>query len=387
MKQRYDVAIVGAGIMGLAHAYAFARRGRRVIVFERHPWARGASVRNFGMLWPIGQPAGLPRRVALRSREIWTNVLRESGLWFEETGSLHLAYHDDEVSVLGEFLDRAPDQGYEAEWWTAAQIVVRSPLVNPEGLRGALWSPTEICIDPREVVAGLPGWLSKRWGVAFRFGTVVTGYASPLVTAGGEEWEADQLVVCSGDDFETLYPQAFAASGLYRVKLQMMRTQAYRAEVRLGPMLAAGLTLGHYRNFQDCPSLPALRERFEREMPAYRRFGIHVMASQNGAGEITLGDSHEYDDEITPFDKAEIDELILAYLRRFLRLPGMEIRERWNGIYAAHAAELCWTGEPAPGVTIVASPSGRGMTMSFGIAERIVDQFLGPEAEGADHAD
>lgn len=387
MKQRYDVAIVGAGIMGLAHAYAFARRGRRVIVFERHPWARGASVRNFGMLWPIGQPAGLPRRVALRSREIWTNVLRESGLWFEETGSLHLAYHDDEVAVLGEFLDRAPDQGYEAEWWTAAQIVVRSPLVNTEGLRGALWSPTEICIDPREVVADLPGWLSKRWGVAFRFGTVVTGYASPLVTAGGEEWEADQLVVCSGDDFETLYPEAFAASGLYRVKLQMMRTQAYRAEVRLGPMLAAGLTLGHYRNFQDCPSLPALRERFEREMPAYRRFGIHVMASQNGAGEITLGDSHEYDDEITPFDKAEIDELILAYLRRFLRLPGMEIRERWNGIYAAHAAELCWTGEPAPGVTIVASPSGRGMTMSFGIAERIVDQFLGPEAEGADHAD
>jgi FAD dependent oxidoreductase TIGR03364 len=386
MKQRYEVAIVGAGIMGLAHAYAFAKRGKRVIVFERHPKARGASVRNFGMLWPIGQPAGLPRRVALRSREIWADVLRESGLWFEETGSLHLAYHEDEVAVLGEFLDRAADRGYEAEWWPAPQVVTQSPLVNPEGLRGALWSPTEICIDPREVVAGLPKWLSERWGVTFRFRTVVTDYQCPHLMAGGEEWEADQLVVCSGDDFETLYPDAFAASGLYRVKLQMMRTQPYGAEARLGPMLAAGLTLCHYRNFQDCPTLPALQERFARELPAYLRYGIHVMASQNGRGEITLGDSHEYDEAISPFDKGEIDELILAYLRSFLRLPEMEIRERWNGIYAAHAAELCWTGEPAPGVTIVASPSGRGMTMSFGIAERTVEQLLGPQEEGEENA-
>jgi D-hydroxyproline dehydrogenase subunit beta len=90
-QQRFDDAVVGAGILGLAHAYHLARRRRRVIVFERTPRAMGASVRNFGMLWPIGQPLGPLRRLAMRSLELWLEVLESSGQWHEQTGSLHLA--------------------------------------------------------------------------------------------------------------------------------------------------------------------------------------------------------------------------------------------------------------------------------------------------------
>ncbi len=377
MTQQFDDAVVGAGIMGLAHAYALAKRGRRVIVFERNARAMGASVRNFGMLWPIGQPAGTPFQTALRSRAIWLDVLGGSGLWHERTGSLHLAYHDLEAAVLREFIAEAPHGGFECEWREAAQITAQSPVVNPAGLLGGMWSPTEICTDPREVAAGLPAWLNKCYGVQFEFNCAVTAYEQSTVFAGGKVWEAGNLFVCSGEDFQTLYPEAFAASGLYRVKLQMMRSQPFGDELRIGPMLAAGLTLTHYKNFQDCPSLPGLRERFAREMPDYVRYGIHVMASQHARGEITIGDSHEYNDEITPFDKEEINELILAYLRTFLHIPQLQIVQRWNGVYAAHPAELCWTDRPAPGATIIASPSGRGMTMSFGIAEKIVAEVLG----------
>ena len=78
-RASYDDIVVGAGVIGLAHAYHLASRGRRVAVFDRSPAAAGASVRNFGMLWPIGQPLGELRALALRSLEIWLEVLRAGG--------------------------------------------------------------------------------------------------------------------------------------------------------------------------------------------------------------------------------------------------------------------------------------------------------------------
>ncbi len=149
MSSSFDDAIVGAGIIGLAHAFHLARQGQRVVVFERSPRACGASVRNFGMLWPIGQPAGAMHTMALRSREIWLEVLAASGLWHEQCGSLHLAYRDDEAQVLGEFADGAAHNGYSCELLSPAEVAARSPAVKSRGLKAGLWSPTETCVDPR----------------------------------------------------------------------------------------------------------------------------------------------------------------------------------------------------------------------------------------------
>jgi glycine/D-amino acid oxidase-like deaminating enzyme len=141
-------------------------------------------------------------------------------------------------------------------------------------------------------------------------------------------------------------------------------------------MLAAGLTLRHYRSFEGCPSLDSLRERVARETPALDRFGIHVMASQNGRGEVVVGDSHEYGDAIEPFDRAEIESLILDYLRGFLDIPDFRIAARWSGIYAKHPTETTLIARLAPGATVIACLGGAGMTLSFGVADRVVRDVL-----------
>ena len=376
MSQRFDDAVVGAGIIGLAHAYWLAQRGRRVLVLERSPRASGASVRNFGMLWPIGQPAGRRRAMALRSLDTWLTVLDAAGLWHERSGSLHLAYHEDEARVLHEFAAAASSRGFFiCEVLEPREVLGRCPYVKPDGLRGGLWSPTETCVDPREVIAGLPGYLGTL-GVECQLGCAVKGYDRPQVFAGGRKWHADRLWVCTGDDLQTLYPEVYQGSGLVRCKLQMMRS-APLERWRMGPMLAAGLTLRHYPSFADCPSLPAAQERIAREMPAYDRYGIHVMAAQNGNGEVIIGDSHEYEKAIEPFDSRQIEELILSYVNTFLEAPGLQIAAHWHGTYVKHPAEPYFVARPSAGVTVVTGLGGAGMTLSFGLAEQVVKESLG----------
>jgi D-hydroxyproline dehydrogenase subunit beta len=376
-KTKYDVAVVGAGILGLAHAHFLARRGMRVIVFERQRQACGASIRNFGMIWPIGQPLGALYRLARRSREIWLEVLTASGLWHRQCGALHLAFHDDEAQVLREFVAESAGPDRPCELWTPAQIGQRFPAVVPAGLRAGLWSPIELAVDPRQVLAGLPAWLEKTGLVDFAFGTPVLGFDLPRVITPNGDWSARRLVICTGTDFRELAPTAFAASGMVPVKLQMMRSQAFGDRFQLGTHLAAGLTLRHYASFAQCPTLPALARRLDEELPEYGRHGIHVLVSQNEHGELTIGDSHAYGDAIEPFDNPRIDELILSYLRTFVRIPDLTIASRWHGTYVKSATSAFVVAHLTPHALAVTGVGGAGMTLSFGLAEQVVQDWLG----------
>jgi D-hydroxyproline dehydrogenase subunit beta len=371
----YDDAVVGAGIIGLAHAYHLASRGRKVVVLERHPRAQGASIRNFGMLWPIGQPAGRQRDLAMRSREIWREVLDRAGIWHDPAGSLHLAHADDEAAVLEEFGREACEHGFPCQMLSPIEATARSPHIRSDNLVAALWSPTEATVDPRVTLDLLPKWLRTALGVTFEFGAAITICEPPRLHAGSRAWIAERIWICGGDDLQTLYPDELGRADLVRCKLQMMRTQPM--PWHLGPMLAGGLTLLHYRGFAHCRSLPAVRRRLEQERPDHLAHGVHVLVSQSSRGQLTLGDSHEYDEDIEPFDKASIEALILGALSELVDVPDMRIEERWHGTYVKHPAAAFVVLNPAPSVVAVTGVGGAGMTLSFGLADQVVRGELG----------
>lgn len=175
--------VIGSGIAGLAMARGLAVRGYAVTVFERNEKAVGASIRNFGMLWPIGQPNGKLYERALVSKSIWKEICNEADLWYEEGGSLHAAYNEHEQNVIIEFAE-ANKNVRPVAIVSAEEAAEKSEAVNTENLKCALWSGDEMIIESRVAMQKIPAYLNGKYGVAFHFNTAITAIEYPAVRAG-----------------------------------------------------------------------------------------------------------------------------------------------------------------------------------------------------------
>lgn len=369
--------VIGAGIVGLATARALDIRGFSVNVFDKNHKAVGASVRNFGMVWPIGQPSGNLFDRAMISRSIWKEVCTEAGIWYDDTGSLHLAYHPDEWTVLQE-LNTLFLKERKTALLNKEQTLARSEAIVENGLIGSLFSATEVIVDPRQAIELIPAYLEEKYDVTFHWGKCISFITDNTAFIGNhEEYEADLFFICTGADFETLYPEEFDRLQITKCKLQMMRFAPQPQFWKIGPSLCGGLSLAHYGSFKAAPSLPALRKRYNDEMSEYMDWGIHVMVSQNEKGELTVGDSHEYGLTHDPFDKDFINKMVIDYLKTFAKFKSYQLAETWNGVYAKMTngdTEIFFS--PDKDVYILNGVGGAGMTLSFGLAEESVNSII-----------
>jgi len=376
MSHNKKAIVIGAGIVGLAAARALALNGYKVTVIERNEKAIGASIRNFGMVWPIGQPEGELYSRALRSKEIWKEIGDKTKFWYEEAGSLHLAYEKDEWQVLQELYDIFKRNGRPVKLLSPETILRNYEGVNKYNLFGGLFSETETIVDPREAIEKMPSFLEEELGVEFIWGKAVTYAASNKIWIDRETIFADVICICSGSDFENLYPETFNSLDITKCKLQMLRFVNDLNAPRIGTSLCGGLSLIHYNSFKVAPSLSNLYKRYAEEMKEYIRWGIHVMVSQNGQGELTVGDSHEYGLTFDPFDKTPINELILNYLKKFANTEHWKQIETWHGIYPKMTnGDSGLFLETDPGVYILNGMGGAGMTLSFGYAEEMINNL------------
>ena len=368
--------VVGAGILGMATARALAINGYAVKVIERSQFSIGASIRNFGMLWPIGQPDGQLYDRAIRSREIWKEYLNSSSIPFNSCGSLHLAYSKQEWDVLEELSTVFQDSGRPVNLITPEQIGNRFDGIKQTNLKGGLFSNDEVIIDPREGIRNLPTYLNQKLGIEFIWGTTISRVKPGSVFSGSTRFDADLIFICSGADFETLYPEVFNQQKITKCKLQMMRFVSDKPNYNLGTSICGGLSLLHYKSFTASKALETLKAKLQNELPEHLKWGIHVMVSQNMKGELTVGDSHEYGLDFDPFDKHFINQLILDYLKKMVHIDQWRLIESWNGIYPKMTnGKTDLHLEVENSVHIVNGIGGNGMTLSFGFAEEIINKI------------
>lgn len=376
MEKKFDLIIVGSGIVGLAHAYHAAQKNLKIAVLEKNTTQLGASIRNFGNFWPIGQIAengDLDK--ALYSKGVYKELSQKAGFWIDECGSWHLGNTKEERAVFEEFLEKGNPLGYQCSIVEKSELEKEAHLLNLQNIDFALKSETECRINPRKTVPAIAAYLGSLQNIEFFYNTEAQEISAPKVYTNNGVFEANKILICTGFEAWQFYKEALKSEDIAPSKLQMCKTVPQPKEWNLHTSVATGLSCRHYKSFAVCKdNLPALQDYVAANFPELDEWGIHLLVTQNDEGAAVIGDSHEYG-EPTPFNKSFIDDIFDRLAQQYLNIPKYEIAERWHGIYLKHFSKTYFRVEPEAGVQVVNGLGGNGMTLSFGVAKETIDRL------------
>ena len=375
----FDLAVVGAGVIGLAHAYVASKAGLRVAVIEKDVRANGASIRNFGFITVSGQERGDSWTLARRTRDVWAEVAPKAGIRIEQQGLYLTARSPEAIAVVEAFLATEMGEGCRLLAPDEFRGLARG-LGGPD-LEGALHSPHDLRVESRTAIPALTAWLKEVGEVAFFNETVVFDVAPPSLRTSRGVIEAGVVVVCPGDDFSTLYSGRIASYGLRRCRLSMLKLED--PGLRLPGALMSDLGLCRYRGYSALPEARALEARLRAEHPSAFDNGVHLIVAQGADGGLIVGDSHHYARLPGPFAPAEAERDILQEYERATGQAPPPTLERWTGVYAVADDRTYLIDAPEPDVRLVIVTSGTGASTGFGIAERTLGDLLGLKTEAA----
>jgi FAD dependent oxidoreductase TIGR03364 len=372
-SQSYDLAVVGAGICGLAHALAAARRGKRVVVVDRDAQANGASIRNFGFVTVTGQQGGDCWRRAKRSVEVWIEIADAAKIQIVQRGLLMIARRAEARAVVEAFLQT--EMGAKCRLVEPRELNEYGSGLRTGEFAGALYSPHEARVESREAIPQLAAWLSERFQVTFLRNTAVHAASPPKLETSHGPIEAEAIIVCPGDDFATLHADRLAQYALTRCKLHMVRVRPQGFDERL-PAIMSDLGMIRYLGFAELPAAEALRVRLEAEQRKHIDAGVHLIAVRSADGTLVVGDSHHYAATPDPFAPMAVDDLILDEYGHVFAEARPQVVERWTGTYASASDRLMLIDAPCEGLRIVLITSGTGASTSFAIAEEVVGELF-----------
>ena len=369
----FDLAVVGAGIIGLSCARAAAVRGLRVVVIDRDARSNGASVRNFGFVTVTGQERGTAWTRARRTCAIWEEVARRAAITITQRGVWMMARREEAVSVLEAFVRTEMGEGCRI-LSRAAATARCSELVSAD-MQAVLESSIELRVESREAVPKIAAWLAERYGVVFLLQTAVLSVEPPRLETSRGVVDAGAAVVCPGDDIASLFPNQIAKYDVTRCGLQMLRLAD--PGYRLPGVLMSDLGLLRYRGYSALPEAAALRERLSAEQGEHLRHGIHLIAVQSSDGTLVVGDSHQYAPTPDFFADEQVDQLILEEFAAATGRAPSAVRERWTGTYLSCTDRSMFVEAPARNVRIVMITSGSGASTGFAIGEEVVAELFG----------
>ncbi|MYU03693.1 FAD-dependent oxidoreductase [Streptomyces sp. SID8366] len=364
----YDVAIVGAGVVGCAIARRLARHPRLnvALIEARDDVGQGTSKANTAILHTgfDAVPGTLEARLVREGHVRLTAYAAESGIPVEPVGALLVAWDEEQLAALPRLAAKAAANSYDgARALDRAELYAREPYLAP-GALGALHIPGESVICP--------------W-------TTTLAYATQAVRAGVDLHLNTEVRQAAWDDGHRLH----TSRGVLRARHLVN---------------AAGLgadTLDHHLGRDDFTVTPRrgqllVFDKFARPLvrhillPVPTALGKGVLVAPTVYGNVLLGPTAEdLDDKRATGTTAEGIALLRERGRRILpALIEEEVTAVYAGLRAATGQEdYRIAAHPERSYVTVGGIRSTGLTASLAIAEHVTALLagtgldLGPESD------
>jgi FAD dependent oxidoreductase TIGR03364 len=382
MNQKYDLIVIGGGVLGTFHAYHAKQKGLKVALLEKDHSPQSATVRNFGQVVPSGMNTKW-QAFGRESLQIYKDIQSKFDISIRQEGSVYLASNYEEVQLLEELAEINKLNSYSSRLLTKNECLNNYSGLREDYVQAGLFFPEEVIVEPPKMINKLHAFL-KEDGMDLFFNAKVvlcdeTVNGVIITLATGTVFMASKVIICNGSDFKTLFPSIFNESDLIVSKLQMMATKPQQ-NYRLKGSILTGLSIRRYEAFEECASYSVIKAN-ENKDSLEKKWGVHILFKQAHDGSIILGDSHEYasaaEMDNLGFDlNMDIDNFIIHEAKRIIDLPNYEIQRRWFGMYSQCKNSDIYQNTIGTNIHIVTGIGGKGMTGSAGFSKQNINSIF-----------
>ncbi|GAB2899331.1 TIGR03364 family FAD-dependent oxidoreductase [Microbulbifer echini] len=380
---KFDIAIVGAGVLGSFAAYHALKSGKKVLLIDASTKSHGATVRNFGQIVPSGMNLNLWRNLGRRSLELYGELTSLMPDALKQQGSLYVASCAEETSILEEMHEINCETDYTSKLLTPTQCRKRIAPLAQGYCHGGLLYPQEMSSESTLMMKYFWKHLDDEANLHFKKATPVIAVEEVHSGIGvrcstGEIHLSERALICCGHQLSHLFPHLLQTKKMQLSKLQMLRTQPFE-KIKVPGNLLTALTIRRYEAFKSCPNYKNLPK--PQIDPDYKKLGIHLLFRQSADGSLIIGDSHEYfsalDSGTLDYEiRQEINTLIMAEAKRILNLPHYNIARAWNGYYSQENNRGIFLKSAAEHIHLVTGIGGKGMTTGPALMERVVKNIF-----------
>lgn len=352
----YDVAIVGAGIVGAACAAALSREGLSVTVIEATGVATGTTATGMGHI-VVMDDSEAQFSLTHYSQTLWDQLAGEmpASCEYEPCGTIWVAADDGEMSEVCRKHELYSSHGVATEILDEASLRMAEPNLA-EGLAGGLLVKSDTVVYQLAATRFLIDE-SVANGTVARIGSKVVEILDGTVKLeNGDAISAAKIINAAGVLASELTPQ---------LKIRKRKGHLVITERYPGFVNHQLVELGYLKSAHGSGS----------ESVAFN-------VQPRGTGQVLLGSSRQFDVEGIEVDHSIVQRMTTRAFQYMPRLRQLAATRIWTGLRPATPDNLPYIGK-IPGfenVYAAAGHEGLGITTSLGTAELLADEILGRTA-------